>query len=305
MRFISEGTWDSANGRAIFQTEVPHKLRVGNTVAINQVKSSNNLNSLNNLGFNGTFAVTGISSAKSFTVGLSTNPGAFQNNTNLRNTVLPRFCRKDFDRGVYYTYRIAERQKYLRAEQDGIYYLTLIDASIKPTVAPFTNQKFSQPVKSLFPQLRRDDPISDPDPAQSHVRSSLIGQVDISDKRHSITRKAFEEYSVDSNIGSDIINMVSNAAGTAHTITTNVDHGYNSIIKLSIVDGGTNYGTGSVTDEIFYNAKITNSDSNKVVGNFATAKVTVGTSGSITQIRIMDGGSAYGIPLKMKVLLSV
>ena len=295
MRFISEGTWDSANGRAIFQTEVPHKLRVGNTVAINQVKSSNNLNSLNNLGFNGTFAVTGISSAKSFTVGLSTNPGAFQNNTNLRNTVLPRFCRKDFDRGVYYTYRIAERQKYLRAEQDGIYYLTLIDASIKPTVAPFTNQKFSQPVKSLFPQLRRDDPISDPDPAQSHVRSSLIGQVDISDKRHSITRKAFEEYSVDSNIGSDIINMVSNAAGTAHTITTNVDHGYNSIIKLSIVDGGTNYGTGSVTDEIFYNAKITNSDSNKVVGNFATAKVTVGTSGSITQIRIMDGGSAYGI----------
>jgi len=295
MRFISEGTWDSANGRAIFQTEVPHKLRVGNTVAINQVKSSNNLNSLNNLGFNGTFAVTGISSAKSFTVGLSTNPGAFQNNTNLRNTVLPRFCRKDFDRGVYYTYRIAERQKYLRAEQDGIYYLTLIDASIKPTVAPFTNQKFSQPVKSLFPQLRRDDPISDPDPAQSHVRSSLIGQVDISDKRHSITRKAFEDYSVDSNIGSDIINMVSNAAGTAHTITTNVDHGYNSIIKISIVDGGTNYGTGSVTDEIFYNAKITNSDSNKVVGNFATAKVTVGTSGSITQIRIMDGGSAYGI----------
>ncbi len=295
MRFISEGTWDSGNGRAIFQTEVPHKLRVGNTVEINQVKSSNNLNSLDNLGFNGTFAVTGISSAKSFTVGLSTNPGTFQNNTNLRNTVLPRFCRKDFDRGVYYTYRIAERQKYLRAEQDGIYYLTLIDASIKPTVAPFTNQKFSQPVKSLFPQLRRDDPISDPDPAQSHVRSSLIGQVDISDKRHSITRKAFEEYSVDSNIGSDIINMVSNAAGTAHTITTNVDHGYNSILKLSIVDGGTNYGTGSATDEIFYNAKITNSDSNKVVGDFATAKVTVGTAGSITQIRIMDGGSAYGI----------
>ena len=89
--------------------------------------------------------------------------------------------------------------------------------------------------------------------------------------------------------------MVSNATGTAHTITTNVDHGYNSILKLSIVDGGTNYGTGSVTDEIFYNAKITNSDSNKVGGNFATAKVTVGTAGSITQIRIMDGGSAYGI----------
>ena len=295
IRFISEGAWDSANNSATFQTELPHKLKVGNTVKIDQIKSSNNLNSLDNLGFNGTFAVTGISSAKSFSVDLSTNPGSFQNNINQRNTSLPRFCRKDFDRGVYYTYRIAERQKYIRSEQDGIYYLTLIDASIKPTVAPFTEQKFSQPVKSLFPQLRRDDPISDPEPAQSHVRSSLIGQVDISDKRHSVTRKAFEEYSVDSNIGSDITNIKSNTTGTAHTITTNIDHGLGSVLKVSIIDGGLNYGTGSVTDEIFYNAKLTNSDLTKDVGNYATAKVTVGTAGSITQLRIMDGGSAYGI----------
>ena len=295
MRFISEGKYDSLNKKITFQTEVPHKLQVGNTVDISKVKSSTNLNALNNLGYNGSFTVAGISSAKSFTVNFNTDPGVFQNNIHVRDINLPSFCRRDFDGGVYYTYRIAERQKYLRAEQDGVYYLTLVDASIKPTVAPYSNQKFSQPVKSLFPQLRRDDPISDPPPAQSHVRSSLIGQVDISDKRHSISRKAFEEYSKDSSIGNDIVNIVSNTTGIAHTITTSVDHGLNGVLKVSIIDGGTNYGTGSVGDEIFYNARLTNSDFTKTVGNFATAKVIVGTGGSITEVRIMDNGSAYGI----------
>ena len=295
MRFISEGTWNTVDKRATFQTEVPHKLQIGNIVDITKVKSSNNLNAVDNLGYNGSFSVVGISSAKSFTVALNTNPGLFQNNTNVRDTNLPRFCRRDYDGGVYYSYRVAERQKYLKSEQDGIYYLTLLDASIKPTVAPFTDQKFSQPVKSLFPQLRRDDPISDPEPAQSHARSSLIGQVDISDKRHSITRKAFEDYARDTTIGSGISNIVSDVTGIAHTITTNTDHGLNGILKVSIIDGGTNYGTGSATDEIFYSARLTNSDTSKIVGNFATAKVIVGTGGSITQVRIMDGGSAYGI----------
>ncbi len=295
MRFISEGKWDVLNSDAIFQTEVPHKLQIGNTVDITKVKSANNLNALDNLGFNGSFTVTGISSAKSFTVDLTTNPGTFQNNIHLRDTNLPSFCRRDFDGGIYFTYRIAERQKYLRAEQDGVYYLTLLDAAVQPTVAPFTDQKFSQPVKSLFPQLRRDDPVSDPAPAQSHVRSSLMGQVDISDKRHSITRKSFEGYSRDSSIGNNIENIISSSTGIAHTITTSVDHGLNGILKVSIIDGGTNYGTGSAADEVFYNAKLTNADGNKIVGNFATAKVIVGAAGSITEVRIMDGGSAYGI----------
>ncbi len=295
MRFINDGKWDSINSDAIFSTELPHKLQIGNTVNITKVKSANNLNALDNLGFNGPFTVTGISSAKAFTVDLAANPGAFQNNIHQRNTDLPSFCRRDFDGGIYFTYRIAERQKYLRAEQDGVYYLTLLDASIEPTVAPFTNEKYSQPVKSLFPQLRRDDPISDPASAQSHVRSSLMGQVDISDKRHSITRKSFEGYSRDSNIGNNIQNIVSSSTGIAHTITTSVDHGLNSILKVSIIDGGTNYGSGSATDEIFYNARLTNADDSKIVGNFATAKVIVGAAGSITEVRIMDGGSAYGI----------
>ena len=295
MRFIHDAEWNATSRRAIFSTELPHNLEVGNRVRITKIKSGNNLNGLENLGFNGSFEVIAVDHAKSFTVSLLLNPGTFQNNTNVRDTSLPQFSRIDFDNGIYYTYRVAERQKYLRAEQDGIYYLTLLDSSIKPSVAPFTTEKFSQPVKSLFPQLRRDDPISDPPSAQSFVRSSLIGQVDISDKRHSITRKAFEEYSLDASIGLSINNIVSNQTGTAHTIATNIDHGLQGIVKLSVVDGGANYGSGIVGDEIFYNAQLTNSDTSKTVGNHATAKVIVGAGGSIKEVRIMDGGSAYGI----------
>ena len=295
MRFIHDAEWDSFSQRATFSTELPHNLEVGNKVKITKIKSGNNLNGLANLGFNGSFDVIEVSHSKSFTVSLSTNPGTFQNNTDVRDTTLPQFSRVDFENGVYYTYRVAERQKYLRAEQDGIYYLTLLESSIKPTVAPFTNEKYSQPVKSLFPQLRRDDPVSNPEPAQSHVRSSLIGQVDISDKRHSITRKAFEDYSLDASIGLSVDNIVSNQTGTAHTITTNIDHGLQGVLKLSIVNGGSNYGSGAAGDEIFYNAQLTNSDVSKTVGNHATAKVIVGSGGTIKEIRIMDGGSAYGI----------
>ena len=168
-----------------------------------------------------------------------------------------------------------------------------MDASITPTIEPFTEEKFSQPVKSLFPQLRRDDPVSDPKAAESHVRSSLIGQVDISDKRHSITRKAFEEYSLDSSIGLSVTN-ISSQTGTSHTITTNIDHGLQGILKVTMIDPGSNYGTGSITDELFYNAQLTNSDVSKTVGDYATAKV-VGSGGTIKELRIMDGGSAYGI----------
>tara|TARA_R100001463_G_scaffold101907_1_gene156326 strand:+ start:55 stop:6252 length:6198 start_codon:yes stop_codon:yes gene_type:complete len=295
LRFINNAQWDVTSRRATFSTELPHKLRLGNKVTVSKVRSSNNLNATNNLGYNRSFNVVGISSSKSFTVDLSSNPGTFQNNINLRDTTLPLFSRSDYDRGIYYCYRVAERQKYLRSEQDGIYYLTMVDASIKPTVAPFSEEKYSQPVKSLFPQLRRDDPISDPEPAQSHVRSSLIGQVDISDKRHSITRKAFNEFSNDSNIGISISNLVSGTAGIAHTITTDIDHGLNGIVKVSIVDPGGNYGTGALGDEVFYNARLVNSGIASITGSNATAKVVVGTAGTIKELLIMDGGSAYGI----------
>ena len=46
-------------------------------------------------------------------------------------------------------------QKYIPGEQDGVYYVTVVSANEKPSVAPFTNEKYSQPVKSLFPQIQK------------------------------------------------------------------------------------------------------------------------------------------------------
>ena len=61
-----------------------------------------------------------------------------------------------------------------------------------PTVAPFT-EKFSQPVKELFPQTSRDNPVSDPDPASCFANSSLIGLVDTNDPRNSITKETIDK----------------------------------------------------------------------------------------------------------------
>ena len=48
---------------------------------------------------------------------------------------------------------------------------------ISPTVSPFTADKYSQPVKSLFPQISRDTVVSDPEPTQCFAQSSLIGKL--------------------------------------------------------------------------------------------------------------------------------
>ena len=54
-----------------------------------------------------------------------------------------------------YIYRTEEVQKYRTGEQDGVYYLTVVSSNERPTVAPFSNEKISQPVKSLFPQIQK------------------------------------------------------------------------------------------------------------------------------------------------------
>ena len=91
-RFISGATWSSST--ATINTELPHKLKIGNKVEIKNVKSTSNTTGSFNSGFNRSYVVTGITNAKSFTVGLSTNPGTFSSDVNTRTTDLPHFNRK-------------------------------------------------------------------------------------------------------------------------------------------------------------------------------------------------------------------
>ena len=295
-KFIADASW-TAN-TATITTELPHDLSVGSQVELVNIKSTNNTTATQNSGFNRLFSVVGISSAKQFTVGLSTNPGTFTNDTTSRTTSLPYLKRTRYD-NVYYVYRISEAQKYITGDQDGIYYLTLLNSSNKPSVAPFTGENYSQPVKRMFPQTDRDNPISDPEESACFADSDTIGLVDINDPRKSITKETINKLITDADVGVGITD-ISSVTGTAHTIHTNIDHGLNRVIKLKVVSGGTNYGTGGGSEETYYNARLTSIGSS-VTGQHATAKVVVSAAATISSIIVMDGGSAYGIGNTMNV----
>ena len=111
---------------------------------------------------------------------MTTNPGTFSNDISTRTTALPSFKRKRYS-NTYYIYRTEESQPYVSGEQDGVYYLTLANASNSPTVTPFQADKFSQPIKELYPQTTRDNPVSDPEAAKSFATPGLIGHVVLND----------------------------------------------------------------------------------------------------------------------------
>ena len=294
-RFVSGASWSGSS--ASIDTELPHDLKIGSSVELVNVTSTNNTTGAGSSGFNRQFSVTGISSAKNFTVGLATDPGTFTNDINTRTTSLPHFKRSRYS-DTYYVYRLSEAQKYISGEQDGIYYVSVLNASNSPTVAPFTGEKFSQPVKELFPQTSRDNPVSDPDPASCFANSSLIGLVDTNDPRNSITKETVDKINSDKAIGVGITDVFS-VTGTAHTIHTSYDHGLNRVTGLSIVSGGAGYGSGTAGD--IYDAKLISIGSS-VTGKHATAKLTINGSGTITAVKVMDGGSAYGVGNTMSVV---
>ena len=293
-RFIADASWDGTN--ATITTELPHDLTIGSEVELVNVTSSENTSATKGSGFDMTFVVAGISSAKQFTVGLSTDPGSFTNDTSARTTALPYFKRKKYE-NTYYVFKSEEAQEYIAGEQDGIYYLTFLNASNSPTVSPFTEEKFSQPVKELYPQVVRDNPVSDPTAAQSFAISGQIGEVAIDDVRNSLTKETLNKYNADVTIGVGITEIQSQT-GTAHTITTLIPHGLNRATVLSIVSGGAGYGSGSAGD--IYNARLVGIGTS-VTGRDATAKLTVDASGTITGVKIMSGGGSYGIGNTMNV----
>ena len=77
--FIANATWDGTN--ASVTTELPHHLSIGSQVELVNVTSTENTSAASNSGFNRTYSVAGIGSALEFSVGLSTDPGTFSNDT--------------------------------------------------------------------------------------------------------------------------------------------------------------------------------------------------------------------------------
>jgi len=277
-KFIAEASWSS--NVSTVRSELPHGLKVGDEIEIVNVTPT---------GYNGTYTVTSIVSAKEFTYALplATTPGTFASDTSNRTSSLPYFRRKKYTK-TYQVYRTEEIQQYVAGSQDGIYHLTLINYANSPTVTPFTGQKFAQPIENLYPQSNKDNPNSDPSASDSHALPDTIGQVVINDPQNSITKETLESLVV----GYGITNIRS-SSGTAHTIYTTIDHGLAGITTVSIVSGGSAYGSsGSFTGSL-YNAQLVGF-AGSTTGSNATAKIDL-TAGAITGVTIIDGGSAYGI----------
>ena len=295
-RFIAGSRW--ADNVAHILTELPHNLSVGSQIELVNVKSTVNSTGVGNSGFNGTFPVTGITSAREFTVGIATDAGTFTSDTLARNTSLPYFKRKRYNT-TYVIQGTEETQKYIQGKQDGVYYLTLLNASNNPAVDPFTDEKYSQPIKNLYPQTDRDNPTADPDGTLCYALSEVVGEVIVDDVRKSVTKETIDKFVKDIDVGIGLTDIVTSTGGTFHRVNTNIDHGFNRITAVSIASSGTGYGTG--VDADYYNAKLVGIGTS-TTGSNATAKVTVDATGGITAVKIMDGGSAYGIGNTMNVV---
>ncbi len=108
---------------------------------------------------------------------------------------------------AFYIYDIEVVQEFERGVADGIYYITLLCASIAPSTSNFDDRKFSQNVNEVYPTFDRDNPIADPDAAVSVADNETIGLVNSTDgatptpnkdPKRSITKEAIEFLLTDS-----------------------------------------------------------------------------------------------------------
>jgi hypothetical protein len=102
---------------------------------------------------------------------------------------------------TFYIYDIEKTQEFERGVTDGIYYITLLCASIAPTTSNFNNRKFSQNVNEVYPTFDRDNPVADPDASVSVADNETIGLVYATDgasptpnkdPKRSITKEGIE-----------------------------------------------------------------------------------------------------------------
>lgn len=294
-RIIAGARWES--NLSYITTELPHNLKVGAKVKINNIISTNNPVGTANSGYNGEFIVTGITSAREFTVSKTSTPGTFANNTSNRAPSLPYLNEKELP-GIYQIYRSQEVQKYIPGKQSGIYQILFFNSSNSPSKTPFTTERYSQNIQNLYPQTNRDNPESDVKEASSFAIPDPIGRVITNDPKFSLTKETLESQISDFGIGIGLTE-IHTSTGLAHTIYTSFDHGFNRVTTVSIANSGSGYGNGSAG--YFYNAKLVGTGAT-ATGKHASARVFVNSLGNIEQVKIIDGGSSYSVGDSLSVV---
>ena len=82
---------------------------------------------------------------------------------------------------TYYIYAVETYQVFERGVTDGIYYLTLLNASVSPTTTNFNDFFFSQQTVDLYPAFDRDNPVADPAASISIADNEVLGLVKTTD----------------------------------------------------------------------------------------------------------------------------
>ena len=307
VKIIKTASW---NAQTIsYTTEEPHRLQKGDIVTIRNIDSVNNSTGTFKLGYNGEFGIDNIISTKKFTVtGISTDPGLFLNQVNQRTTqqqieALPTVQRsKALD--SFTVYRVQENKPHVpgTSGQDGVYNITMVCASIpldKDLGFGVSTKSFQQDVRNLYPQQDRDNYDSDPEPTITHASAAVIGEVITNNKKKSITKESLGYFMQGQQVGFAATGAVITGTGnTTVTLFTDVEHNFNSIKGISIINPGAGYNNGSGIATVIYAGDLENS---ALIGRNASAKITISAAGTITDAQLLDGGCGYGIGNTMTV----
>ena len=82
---------------------------------------------------------------------------------------------------AYYIYAVETQTTFVKGVTDGVYYLTLLNASVAPSTSNFNDFAFSQAVVDLYPAFDRDNPVADPAASVSIASNETLGVVTTTD----------------------------------------------------------------------------------------------------------------------------
>ena len=82
---------------------------------------------------------------------------------------------------AYYIYAVETQTVFVKGVTDGVYYLTLLNASVSPSTSNFNDFAFSQAVVDLYPAFDRDNPVADPAASVSIASNEVLGVVTTTD----------------------------------------------------------------------------------------------------------------------------
>jgi len=292
-------------------TELPHRFVPGDIVKLNNIRSTNNSSGIGIVStYNGSYSVLDTPSSRIFTYrldGLKINPGSFTNLVDSRTTRqqrdgIPSVSRQSY-KEKFYIYDIDEIKSYIPGTQgqDGVYHLTIIKSSvgISPNVGyGLSNKYFSQDIRNLYPQIDRDNAVSDPNPAVSFADLSIIGKVATDNKKNSITLESLIDYLQNTKVGFGITNITLSGLGnTTLTLFTDVEHKLNSIKSVNFLTVGAGYGINST----FYSRELLDL---KFSEENPTCKVSTDGSGQIipSSFRLVDAGTGHTVGEQLGVL---